>query len=371
MTDSIYKIENPSFLFTPEEFQQAKSEEKLSVKCKCCGKIFSRKKKDIQKFLKHQRTILCCSDKCYRNLRKTSQEPRFYTCKTCGKVFTELPSKAASGDFCSKFCARKYASSFGNTEEKKRQKGQTYSQTYWSSLSKKKKVCKICGQEKCLYPDICKSRFLTNPQHLIKLGLDISKIGTFEIYDEYFKIQLLIYNFYIIQGQSFTDISKKYNFHYSTISNLLKFLKIKIRNNKESVRNYYKHHKHKFTFQNNTQKPCIKDSKIPYKHGWHTSWNNSRHYYRSSYELDYMNLLDKNQIEYQTEPFKIPYFDTQEDKTRYAIPDFLIKETNTLVEIKSTYTYDRQNMIDKMTSYKEKGYNFKLILDHQEYEYCP
>ena len=32
-----------------------------------------------------------------------------YVCKTCGKVFTELPGAYASGDFCSKACARKYS----------------------------------------------------------------------------------------------------------------------------------------------------------------------------------------------------------------------------------------------------------------------
>ena len=44
---------------------------------------------------------------------------------------------------------------------------------------------------------------------------------------------------------------------------------------------------------------------------------------------------------------------------------------HTIVEIKSTRTYDKQNMIDKSAQYKKLGYNFKLILDHKEYDYCP
>jgi hypothetical protein len=123
-------VENPSFLFTPEEFQQAKSREELPVKCKCCGKILYRKKKDIQGSLKNQKTNFYCSSKCYYNLKRTLQEPKIYTCKTCGKIFTELPSMAASGDFCSKFCARKYTSSFGNTEEKKKRKSETLKKKY-------------------------------------------------------------------------------------------------------------------------------------------------------------------------------------------------------------------------------------------------
>ena len=37
-----------------------------------------------------------------------------------------------------------------------------------------------------------------------------------------------------------------------------------------------------------------------------------------------------------------------------------------IVEIKSSWTLDKQNMIDKMKAYKELGYNFKLICDHKE-----
>lgn len=39
-----------------------------------------------------------------------------------------------------------------------------------------------------------------------------------------------------------------------------------------------------------------------------------------------------------------------------------------IVEIKSNYIFDKQNMIDKSKVYKKLGYNFKLILDKQEYK---
>lgn len=39
-----------------------------------------------------------------------------------------------------------------------------------------------------------------------------------------------------------------------------------------------------------------------------------------------------------------------------------------IIEIKSSWTLDKQNMKDKMKAYKELGYNFKLICDHKEIE---
>ena len=39
-----------------------------------------------------------------------------------------------------------------------------------------------------------------------------------------------------------------------------------------------------------------------------------------------------------------------------------------IVEIKSTYTLDLQNMKDKKKSYLENGYKFKCICDFKEIE---
>jgi hypothetical protein len=83
-----------------------------------------------------------------------------------------------------------------------------------------------------------------------------------------------------------------------------------------------------------------------------------------------MNELDEKEIVYHTEHFHIPYFDTQLNIYRTAIPDFYIPSTNTIVEVKSEYTYDRQNMIDKVKSYRELGYNFKLLYEHIMYDDC-
>jgi len=45
---------------------------------------------------------------------------------------------------------------------------------------------------------------------------------------------------------------------------------------------------------------------------------------------------------------------------------FYLPDTNTIVEIKSNYTLDEQNMRDKFKAYKEHGYIYKLILNKKE-----
>ena len=66
------------------------------------------------------------------------------------------------------------------------------------------------------------------------------------------------------------------------------------------------------------------------------------------------------------EQTKIEYFDTLLNKTRIAIPDFYLPDTNEIVEIKSDFTLDIQEMLDKFGAYKNLGYIPKLILEHKE-----
>lgn len=53
-------------------------------------------------------------------------------------------------------------------------------------------------------------------------------------------------------------------------------------------------------------------------------------------------------------------------KERIAIPDFYLPDTNTIIEIKSIFTLDVQNMKDKVAAYLAFGFKFKLILEHKE-----
>jgi len=63
---------------------------------------------------------------------------------------------------------------------------------------------------------------------------------------------------------------------------------------------------------------------------------------------------------------RILYYDTKSKNYKVAIPDFYLPLENKIVEIKSGYTYDEQNMKDKFKAYKEKGYICELILDHKK-----
>ncbi len=117
------------------------------------------------------------------------------------------------------------------------------------------------------------------------------------------------------------------------------------------------------------QNKIISHADNQYKTEWHTTWDGREVFLRSSYESDYATVLDKNQIFYEVESLRIKYFDTQRYEYRCAIPDFYIPSTNTIVEIKSSWTYDEQNMKDKVDEYYKLGYNFKLILNHKEVDF--
>lgn len=103
-----------------------------------------------------------------------------------------------------------------------------------------------------------------------------------------------------------------------------------------------------------------------YKTEYHTSWEGKKFFLRSSYETDYANKLDEQKIPYLVEELKLHYWDSQTNSERIAIPDFYLPETNEIVEIKSTYTFDEQNMKDKFAAYKKFGFKPKLILEKKE-----
>lgn len=94
--------------------------------------------------------------------------------------------------------------------------------------------------------------------------------------------------------------------------------------------------------------------------------NGKEIYLRSSYELDYAKFLDEHKIKYDVECFHIRYWDNNEKRYRLAIPDFYLIDSNTIVEIKSNYTLDIENMKDKFKEYEKLGFKTKLILEHKE-----
>lgn len=298
-------------------------------------------------------------------------------CKNCTKNFIKKYSEESNGEFCSKFCAHSYVSKQTNkltkiikcvncgknievsirssakltkcNDCKKQRKKYTY-----KNGKLIKKVCKICGQETCQREDICKKyRIFKN---LIKyFGLDQSKIGTLEIYKEFDRIKNMLEEDYYDNMMSTLDMAEKYGHnHFGNFNKILDSIGIKKRNLSVALQNAI--------FKGKLQ---VKSDPI-YKQGWYETWNRKKVFYRSSYELDYCKELDEMKIDYEVEKLRILYWDSQLQKQRVAIPDFYLTVTNEIVEIKSDWTYDEQNMKDKFMAYKEHGYKVKLILEHKE-----
>lgn len=103
-----------------------------------------------------------------------------------------------------------------------------------------------------------------------------------------------------------------------------------------------------------------------YKSGYHLDWSGQTHYYRSSYELKYYQILDDAKLPYQTESIHGPYYDSVLNKDRIAIPDIII-DNRIILEVKSSWTYNKPNMIDKVISYKFNGFDVILGLDFKDY----
>ena len=217
------------------------------------------------------------------------------------------------------------------------------------------KKCKYCGEkhQKSVVCDDCRP-------HTKKIDF-FKKLNKFEngvklnILNE--NTILFLQDLYYNKKYSRLQISEEYNIDKKSLYTFFIKNDFNLRNLSESISNA--------VFQGRLKYLDIKNQ---YKSVWHTTWNGNLVYCRSSYELDYCKFLDKNKIEYFMENKKIKYWDSILKKERIAIPDFYLPKTNEIIEIKSYWTFDEQNMKDKFLAYKENGYNVKLILEHDVYE---
>jgi hypothetical protein len=196
-----------------------------------------------------------------------------------------------------------------------------------------------------------KSQFYRNKSpNLIKLGFDYSQ----PIESEFLKIQSLLYTEYHIKCESMLTLMKKFNIPSSrTMDIIFRLFDIEARSFSESTTNALA--------QNRAQ---IRSS-IVYKNIFHKSWFGETFCLRSSYEEEYAKKLDESQTKYFVEHLRIKYFHTEQKRYRIAVPDFYLPKTNTIVEVKSTYWLDENEMRDKKSAYLSLGYNFILNLEHQ------
>jgi hypothetical protein len=91
-------------------------------------------------------------------------------------------------------------------------------------------------------------------------------------------------------------------------------------------------------------------------------------YYRASYEAHFLDYCFENNINLE-KPKSIKY--KFEDKKRTYHPDFFLKEKNLIIEIKSTYTYnkDLNKNIAKKKACLEHGFNFIFVIDKDYKEF--
>ena len=288
-------------------------------------------------------------------------------CENCGK---EHNGTYGSGRFCSTECAHAYSSSKINKTATKIIKciqcGKEYETNIYRNITKFK--CNNCTRKgkNCKYFDIncddcffkknniCKSKnSITQKFNTLNKYLDFIVSDYDTTVKEYLYLKEKLQNL-INDGYSGIDIYKILFGGKKKGNTVLDTLQIKCKSLSEAVSNAYIQGKLKTEFFE--------------KHYKHLSWNNKEFVFRSSYELDYAKELDELQINYDYESFIVHYFDSVKDTWRYAIPDFYLPDTNTIIEIKSSFTYNEQNMKDKVKYYKLNGYDFKLILNHKEIE---
>lgn len=272
--------------------------------------------------------------------------------KKCENCKNEHNGEYGSGRFCEEKCAKSFTkvnrSLIGEKISKSLKK-------YFKKNPKKnsKKKCCSCdvllkGKTRAKYCKNCKKfvgyKVLFDKLNVLDKNLVTANQNALEILcEEYF-----------INKLSKLLIMDKYNLMSNTIYNYFKLNNISLRSLSEAqIISYLENRKNSF-------------SSNDYKCGTHNTWENKKVYYRSSYELDYILKLDDEKIKYDMECLRIKYFDTQKNIIRCAIPDIYLFESNTIVEIKSTYSLDKKNMLDKIKEYKKLGYDFKLILNKDE-----
>lgn len=271
-------------------------------------------------------------------------------CPKCGFEHSK------SGKFCSRSCAnsrgpRTEAFKITVSEKLKgRLRGRTVNQ----------KTCPISGEIILDTKEYKTRKWRNTPAgkfrtiQLLAKTFDI-QLGQPKAIEELDKVFSMLYKSYHVENLSSKVIRDRFGFRCSTshIPNMLKSLGISRRTFSESQRLAL----------------LLKRSTIPssqsYRSGWFEDQFGVKHFYRSSYELEIYKFLNDSNIRFLSEYLRIEYFDTQENQTRIAVPDILVG--NRIIEVKSNYTYDRQNMIDKVRAYFEKGYDFSLILEHKEY----
>lgn len=296
-----------------------------------------------------------------QNITRYLSHPK--TCITCSSV---IPYTNRAGKFCSHSCSASYNNSRRPARRKykaisPKRPGEHKSTSKQPMPAQWQKTCSITGQ---LFTDINAYR---NREWSPYPG---GKIRTVRLLAGAFDIKLgvesapqllsqakaqLLYDYSVLKLSTLALHSKyKFSCSASHIGNLLKALGIQRRNLSDAC---------KLAVLEGRATP---PHSTQFKSGCYTDWEGRSHTYRSSYELRYYQDLDAAKISYDTESIRVIYYDSQQSCQRVAIPDIIIGN-NIIIEIKSYWTYNKQNMIDKYLAYKDRGYAMILCLEFINY----
>lgn len=263
-------------------------------------------------------------------------------CLRCGKEIAEGR----------KFCSRSCSASYNNVRRER--KPWTEEQREKITVPRVRQVCKFCGKftgkevrEQYQYGICEECRPFIGEQKLYR------KVGILQgsLRERADKLRQKLRHLYVDCRMSLPDIYRETGIWGKTAWSILTDSGVRMRSKEES-----------------------EDLAIAQGHygitrsrsGSKITWDGKKVFYRSSYELKFSEELDKARIQYEVEPFRILYYDSVKEKVRSAIPDFYLPDTNEIIEIKSTWTYNKQNMRDKFKAYREAGYKPKLILNMKE-----
>ena len=192
--------------------------------------------------------------------------------------------------------------------------------------------------------------FSRRSSNLIKLGFDFDG----DLQEEYLKIQNLLMTRYHIQNGSMITIMKEFGIPSSrTMDILFREFEIEARDLSNATL---------LSISENRSSPL--DNVQSFVHIRHKTWDGKNFLLRSSLEQAFASKLDHDKIVYEVECMRVKYFDECQKKFRIAIPDFYLPRTNEIVEVKSDYWLDEENMKCKAKGYRELGFSFSLFLNN-------
>ena len=384
-------------------------ENSIIKNCKRCNKEFETSKftpyveycPECTKIIKNEKATQRRRERAeilkQQRLEERNYEP--YICLTCGKEFIEDYRKDASDvkkeepRFCCKECARTYSS---------HQLDQTRIKLIECTVCHELKevnihcssenfICEECkkplNKQKENFKKSEKRKNENNPSHTFykypqdcilgrferghaykQKSLNLQKLGfNFENpnwEEEFFKVRNLLYDLYYIQKYSLPMIREKFGFIIDKTSKdyLILCGFNKFRGLKEGINlaiNNGRNHRGPLS-----EKP----NNFNYQ-GWYKLKTGKEYFYRSSYELEMIKLLERKNVDFSLNKFHISYKSSKDNKEHDGYPDFYINKYNLIIETKSFKKFDEQNLTDRYKTIKKQGYDFIVITCEGYYFY--